>query len=97
MKPVLTRRFPLGRVVATSGALETFEYDWLLRCLARHMTGDWGDLGAQDKLLNNNALINNDGRLFSAYARDGEALPRKLWIITEADRSVTTFLLPSEY
>ncbi len=85
---------PLGRVLATPGALETihdagedpFAY------LARHATGDWGDLCAFDRRQNEIAL--RDGyRVFSSYN-----IPAgRVWIITEADRSVTTILLPEEY
>ena len=84
--------FPPGRVVSTRGALATFSHESLLRCLGRHLAGDWGDLCDEDKDANEQALAQG-GRLFSSYQ-----LPcGKLWIITEADRSVTTFLLPDEY
>ena len=60
--------------------------------IKRHVTGDWGELGAEDAKLNDLAV--NDGtRIFSAYQMRGE----KVWVITEADRSATTVLLPSEY
>jgi hypothetical protein len=94
-------RFPLGTIVSTPGALEACPRDYLLRCLARHAHGDWGCIPAEDG--EENALSLREGfRLLSAYPID----PSKpcegfgdncLWIITEADRSVTTFLLPSEY
>ena len=70
-------------------------------CLARHARGDWGNVCAEDKALNDQALKTGD-RLLSAYAID-PTKPAKgygencLWIITESDRSVTTFLLLSEY
>lgn len=61
--------------------------------LSRHATGDWGDMSEDDKQANEDALV--DGyRLMSSY-RDRE--DNKYWIITEADRSVTTVLLPSDY
>ena len=60
--------------------------------LARHQGGDWGDVGAEDRRFNGNAL-RNGGRLFSAY----DTSAGRVWIITEADRRVTTVLLPSEY
>jgi hypothetical protein len=90
----MTAQFPLGRVVATPGALNLlgkngghpFEY------LARHATGDWGDLCAFDRRQNEIAL--REGyRVFSSY----EVPAGRVWIITEADRSVTTILLPEEY
>jgi hypothetical protein len=93
MIAILADKFPVGQVVATPGALETFGLERMLPCLLRHVDGDWGDLDAHDIAVNDDALANNDGRLFSSYNLDGE----KLWIITEWDRSVTTFLLPSEY
>jgi len=87
-------RFNLGQVVATPGAIEALaEVNCLpITLLNRHQCGDWGDLDDEDKAANQEALGNWD-RLFSAYiVRDV-----KFWVITEADRSVTTILLPSEY
>ena len=75
--------------------------DHLTACLTRHACGDWGVVCAEDAATNEEALIEGL-RLLSAYPID-PAKPSKgwgentLWIITEADRSVTTFLLPSEY
>jgi hypothetical protein len=85
---------PLGKVVATRGALklllETGEdpFDYL----ARHATGDWGDLCAFDRHQNEIALRTGE-RIFSCY----DTPAGKVWIITEADRSVTTILPPEEY
>jgi hypothetical protein len=87
--------FALGRIVATPGALEAmsagetngFEY------LARHAQGDWGDLCQEDKR-ENDLSVREGFRILSAYRLRTGA---KLWLITEADRSVTTFLLPAEY
>jgi hypothetical protein len=87
--------FPLGQIVATPGALAAFTEaeESPLRYLARHGTGDWGELDAEDWTANDRALRTAE-RLLSAYIlRSGE----RLWIVTEADRSVTTLLLPSEY
>lgn len=87
--------FPSGAIVATPAALELLarygqtpeEY------LCRHFSGDWGDLGAFDWRQNDEALKTGQ-RLFSAY----EVSPlNTLWIITEADRSATTLLLPEDY
>ncbi len=87
--------FALGQVVATPGALEALDQAGLgaLTFLTRHVTGDWGDLDDEDKQLNDQALTGED-RIFSAYI-----LPtgQKVWVITEWDRSATTFLLPDEY
>jgi hypothetical protein len=85
---------PLGRVVATPGALKLLSeigvhpFDYL----ARHATGDWGELCAFDRRQNEIAL--RDGyRVLSSY----ETTAGRVWIITESDRSVTTILLPEEY
>ena len=61
--------------------------------LDRHVTGDWGDKDEQDKQANDESLVRG-GRLFSAYTLPTKA---RLWVITEADRSVTTLLTPMEY
>ena len=84
--------FATGRIVSTPGALATFSHLELMRCLSRHLAGDWGDLCDEDNRTNN-AALERGGRLFSSY----ELATGKLWIITEADRSATTFLLPEEY
>jgi hypothetical protein len=88
-------RFPLGQMVATPGALEALaaaeETD--IQLLARHVTGDWGDLDEEDKQ-ENELSVDQGFRILSAYTLSTGA---KVWIITEADRSVTTILLPSEY
>ena len=80
--------------MATPGALKllmevgTYPFEYL----ARHATGDWGDLCAFDRRQNEIAL--REGyRVFSSY----EMITGRVWIITEADRSVTTILLPEEY
>ena len=85
---------PLGRVLATPGALKLLvaakrhPFD----LLARHATGDWGELCAFDRHQNEMAL--REGlRVLSSYPVAKE----HVWIITEADRSVTTILLPEEY
>ncbi|GAH86080.1 unnamed protein product, partial [marine sediment metagenome] len=92
------RKFPLGQIVMTRGVndlvAENAEFaKFALESLRRHASGDWGDLGPEDKKENEYAL-GKHLRLFSAY--DKYPLP-KIWIITEADRSVTTTLFPEEY
>lgn len=62
----------------------------------RHILGDWGDICDEDRQLNEEALMCNY-RLMSVYRVDEIEPGFKLWIITEADRSVTTILLPEEY
>ena len=87
-------RFRLGRVVATPGALDLFERakTSAQSFLARHLHGDWGELDEDDKRANDSAVVNG-ARILSAYCIAEE----KFWIITEADRSSTCLLLPSEY
>ena len=88
--------FPLGQLVATPGAIEAMApyENMALRLVGRHVTGDWGDLCDEDKATNDRAILDGS-RVFSAYLLpDGET---KIWVITEADRSATTLLLPSEY
>ena len=85
---------PLGKVVATPGALNLLleagedPFD----SLARHATGDWGELCAFDRRQNERAQRVGE-RIFSSYGTPAG----KVWIITEADRSITTILLPEEY
>jgi hypothetical protein len=89
------RSFSLGNIVSTPGALEAIERagDTPLPYLARHAKGDWGDLDQDDKAENESAL--KEGfRILSAYRLTDDT---RIWIITEADRSVTTILLPEEY
>ncbi len=94
-------RFQLGQIVATTGALDATSHDHRLRCLLRHAGGDWGNVCKDDAALNDEA-IEYGSRILSAYPID-DSKPCKghgsntLWIITEADRSVTTLLLPEEY
>jgi hypothetical protein len=93
--------FPLGKVVATSTVASLVPQAYLLLCLGRHMMGDWGCVCEEDAKTNNEA-VKAGFRILSAYAID-ETKPCKgygdntIWIITEADRSVTTFLFPDEY
>ncbi|CAN5806691.1 hypothetical protein BH20ACT11_BH20ACT11_00720 [soil metagenome] len=90
-------RFELGRVVATPGALEALEASGVspAELLGRHQSGDWGEVPAEDAKENERSV--RDGfRLLSSYSvRD--AGQERIWIITEADRSSTCLLLPSEY
>ena len=91
----LLPRFPLGRVVATPGALSALEEanQNPLEFLERHQAGDWGELCDEDKS-ENEFSVRNGFRILSAYRT---RLDVKIWVITEADRSATTFLLPHEY
>lgn len=92
-------RFPLGRLVATPGALRALEDARIgfLPYIHRHARGDWGDVSDEDKRLND-ADVNGGGRLLSAYKLPGAKGDRaRIWIVTEADRSATTILCPEEY
>ena len=85
----------LGQVVATPGAIEELRRAGQTpsEFLNRHLSGDWGDLCSEDRQLNDEA-IENGARVLSAYIlKTGE----KISVITEADRSSTCLLLPSEY
>ena len=88
-------KFSLGRLLATPGALAALEASGLEPgfFLAKHVIGDWGEVGATDWQANEDALRDGD-RLFSVYYTLKKV---KLWVITEADRSASTFLLPEEY
>jgi hypothetical protein len=88
-------RFPLGQTCATPGALEALSEAGqdAAQFLSRHQAGDWGNLSDEDKQ-ENEFSVDKDLRIFSAYhLSDGT----KIWLITEADRSATTILLPCEY
>ncbi len=94
--------FPLGQVLATPGALDASrDPGQFIGLLARHVRGDWGCVCPDDSAANDEA-VREGSRVLSAYAID-PALPcagygeNCLWIITEADRSVTTILLPEDY
>jgi hypothetical protein len=86
---------PLRRLVATSGAIEamTRAGQDAAQFLARHRSGDWGEIDAQDAAANDHAVGHGE-RVLSAYLLKDNT---KLWIITDADRSLTTILLPDEY
>jgi len=92
-EPARSVRFALGRTVITRGALDALSGEDVHACIARHASGDWGDVCPEDKQANDDAL-RVGSRLLSAYHTEGG---RKFWIITEADRSATTVLLPEEY
>ena len=86
-------RFASGAIVATPGAVAKVNTAEMSVALTRHLRADWGELDPEDVSANNGAL-EQGGRLVSAYKT---STGTKFWIITEADRSVTTILLPEEY
>ena len=88
-------RFALGQTFITPRAEEAIQIagQTEIEFLRRHMSGDWGEL-SEDDVQENELSLKEGFRLLSAY-QTGKG--QKLWIITEADRSATTILLPSEY
>ena len=98
MKP----KFSPGREVMTRGVSDWCtdglgnligdRYSKVLDCLKRHLSGDWGEVCAEDKKANDWALYNEE-RILSAYDVENA----RIWIITEWDRSITTILFPDEY
>jgi hypothetical protein len=85
---------PLGRICATPGALALLAEAGVApaELLSRHASGDWGDIPAEDAA-ENRLSLEQGFRVMSSYEIDGQ----RVWVITEADRSSTTLLLPSEY
>ncbi|BEP58158.1 hypothetical protein GmRootV118_54020 [Variovorax sp. V118] len=114
LTPDASLRFAPGRVVATPGALAlihaTNSNPFAL--LAKHVTGDWGEIDPEDVQTNEDA-VEHGRRVLSVYrlplqdaakknsalaeAEQGDEFDNRIWLITEADRSVTTLLLPEEY
>jgi hypothetical protein len=90
-----TARFPLGQTVATPGALQALADAGQspLDFLRRHQHGEWGDLTEEDKM-ENEFSVRHNFRILSAYTLTTGV---KIWVITEANRSATTILLPEEY
>jgi hypothetical protein len=87
-------KFELGQIVYTPGARDLLFLNGIspLSLLKRHVDGDWGELSEEDKQ-ENELSVKEGFRILSSYPVGTE----KVWIITEADRSATTLLLPSEY
>jgi hypothetical protein len=88
-------RFSLGRTLATPGALDLLQrtHTSPAELLDRHVSGDFGDVPAEDAR-ENELSITRGFRIISSYNPAGTG---RIWIITEADRSATTLLLPEEY
>jgi len=83
----------LGRIVTTPNALMSLTQNDILVGLQRHQAGDWGSLTEDDRAANDLALTQRK-RIVSAYSA---ANGTRFWVITEADRSATTVLLPEDY
>ena len=94
-------KFPIGTLAASQGVNIQMEGDpdfkkFAFGCVDRHMRGQWGKVPPEDAEMNERAL--QDGaRIMSVYDIPGRSEQADLWIITEADRSVTTILFPNEY
>lgn len=92
-------KFPLGTVVATLNLLERVDNEGhlgettLTDLIRRHSEGDWGDVVEEDRLTNEEGLVDGN-RLHSVYRLSGDLT---VWVITEWDRSITTALLPKDY
>ncbi len=87
--------FSCGTVVATPAVITHFSENNIgieSYLIQRHLQSDWGDVPPEDAIVNDFA-VENGLRILSAYV----AANRRFWVITEADRSVTTFLFPEEY
>jgi hypothetical protein len=95
MTTTTTTRFALGRILATPGALRVMQEagESPLRLLKRHAQGDWGAVHPFDADANELAL-RQEMRVLSVYILSTD---ERVWVITEADRSATTILLPGEY
>lgn len=94
-------KFPIGQLVATPAAIKVMEDvgEDMFVFVNRHCTGDWGDVCLEDAEANEHALTHGH-RIFSAYRLNADgnlSVHQRIWIITEADRSVTTVLLPDDY
>jgi hypothetical protein len=89
---IVSGRFPLGRLVMMPAAAGRLTPEEIAAGIIRHARGDWGDIGAQDAA-ENELSLREGFRLLSAYGKGD----RRSWVITEADRSATTVLLPEDY
>lgn len=86
-------KFGIGHIYITANAMQVLAEEDTREALRRHMSGDWGDVGAEDWKWNDQALEQGTRLLSSYKSVKGE----KFWIITEADRLSTTILLPEDY
>ena len=89
-----TISFPIGQIVATPGALDLLDREAVNAAdlILRHQSGDWGNVSPEDAQENDLSVVNG-ARILSSYPIGNE----RIWIITEADRSSTSLLLPEEY
>ena len=89
----VSSRFETGRIVVTRNALDQLPPHDVFRAIGRHIRGDWGELGEEDRK-EKEAALRKGLRLLSVYTATNA---KSFWIITEADRSLTTVLLPEDY
>jgi hypothetical protein len=90
----LKAKFHPGTLVITPTLCRKVDPDYAMSALVQHLQGRWGVCDSEDVAANNYAL-ENGGRLLSVYPLPND--PGVFWVLTEADRSVTTLLLPSDY
>lgn len=93
------KKFELGQLVATKAVAELMQEDSKFKVfvqvsLGKYINCDWGSMDKEDKKLNDAAVVSGEDRIHAAYV---DSKGRKIWIITEWDRSVTTVLFPSDY
>lgn len=93
MDQLKASKYESGQAVITANAQKVLPREEVLQAISRHLQGDWGDCDPADADENERALQDGD-RLFSVYHT---STGTKFWIITEADRSATTVLLPEDY
>ena len=86
-------RVILGQIVATQAALAVLSQSEIVAALRRHAAGDWGEVDAHDRAANDDALRSGE-RILSVYR---SVTGTTFWVLTEADRSATTVLLPDDY
>ena len=86
-------KVPLGQTVATPATLGAVSQPDIVAALRRHASGDWGEVDPDDRAANDDALRSGE-RLLSVYQ---SATGTTFWVLTEADRSATTVLLPDDY
>ena len=87
------KQFPTGRLLCTPGAMNSVGRDEMMAAYFRHRKGDWGEVCPEDWRSNDQAIRSGMRILSAFHTRTGQ----KFWIITEADRSATTILLPEDY
>ena len=88
-----TAKFRLGRIVMTHSVMNSLSEEDIFTAIRRHQSGDWGDVCEEDRAANDRASVEGTRLLSKYHTAQGVTF----WIITEADRSATTILLPEDY